>query len=111
MGERAGEKRGETGRGGGTHIEDLALLGRSDLERDVDVPAALVVEDVGTNLSYDGAVAVAIEDVVLDLEVLSERDEDVESCGVRFRVLDARHVHREGDGEVEGVVGRLVDDN
>ena len=82
-----------------------------DPERDVDEPATLVVEDVGSDLSDEFRSTVAVEEVVLDLEVLAEREEDVERGLVRVRVRDAREVHRERDGEVERVEGRLVDND
>lgn len=85
----------------GTHVEHLALFRRRDPERDVDEPSALVVEDVGADLADQLGGAVAVEVVVLDLEVLAEREEDVERRLVRGRVGDAREVHRKRDGEVE----------
>lgn len=94
-----------------THIEDLALLVRSLCQRLVDQPTALVVQDVGPDLANLFRRAVAIEVVVLDLEVLAHGDEDVERFLERRGGGDAGHVEREGDGEVERVVGGLVDDD
>lgn len=92
-------------------LEDLALLGGDDLEGLVDEPGALVVLDVGADLANVLGQAEVVEVVVLDLEVLAEGDEDV-LCGLE--VLwggDVEVVEGEGDGEVEGVEGGLVDDD
>jgi hypothetical protein len=71
-----------------THIKHLALLGRRKLQRRVDVPRALVVQDVGPDLANVLGEAVAVEVVVLDLEVLAEGDEDGEGEVVRGLVGD-----------------------
>lgn len=92
-------------------LEDLALLGGGKLQGLVDQPGALVVLDVGADLANVLGQAKVVEVVVLDLEVLAEGDEDV-LCGLQ--VLgggNVQHVERQGDGEVEGVVGGLVDDD
>lgn len=92
-------------------------------------------KDVGPDLSELLRVGESVEDVVLDLEVLSHRHEDRECQRVRGLVSDtglqettrrkgqtretqrkgaglgADHSHGEGDGEVEGVESGLVDDN
>lgn len=94
-----------------THIEDLALLHGSLCQRLVDQPTALVVQDVGPDFSNLFRRAVAVEVVVLDLEVLAHGDQDVERFLERRGGRDAGHVEREGDGEVERVVGGFVDDN
>ena len=52
-----------------------------------------------------------VEVVVLDLEVLAEGEEDLERGLERFGRGDAAEVECERDGEVEGVVGRLVLDD
>lgn len=60
-----------------THVQDRTLL-RSDVgQGGVDDPAALVVEDVRPDLAQRLWVGVAVEEVVLDLEVLAHRDEDL----------------------------------
>lgn len=77
----------------------------------VDDPAALVVEDVRPDLAQRLWVGVAVEEVVLDLEVLAHRDEDLFGVLVGCFLGDAGHLHGQGDGKVEGVEGRLVDDD
>lgn len=77
-----------------THIKHLALLGRRKLERRVDVPRALVVQDVSPDLANVLGEAVAVEVVVLDLEVLAEGDEDGEGEVVRGLVGDGALIGR-----------------
>ena len=86
-----------------THIEDLALLGRGVFERRVDVPRALVVlpsaaghfsqssthKNVRADLANVLGQAVAVQVVVLHLEVLAEGDEDGERELVSSLVGDA----------------------
>lgn len=93
-------------------LEDLALLGRGDLEGLVDEPRALVVLDVGAVLANDvlGAEE-AVEEVVLDLEVLSHGDQDVLGLLEVLGRGNVQVVQGQGDRQVEAVVGRLVDDN
>ena len=52
-----------------------------------------------------------VEVVVLDLEVLAEGEEDLERGLECLGRGDAAEVECERDGEVEGVVGRLVLDD
>jgi hypothetical protein len=87
------------------------LFGRGFCESDVDQPTALVVEDIGTDLADLFGSSVAVEVVVLHLEVLSHGDEDVEGFLEGRRRSDTRHVKGESDGEVEGVVSGLVDND
>lgn len=92
-------------------FQHLALLGCDLLQRLVDQPRALVVLDIGANLAERLGVGEVVQVVVLHLEVLAHGDEDV------FGLLEvggggfAGEVHGEGDGEVEAVVGGLVDDD
>jgi len=84
------------------------LFGRSFCKRDIDQPTTFVVQDVGTDFTDLFGSSIAVEVIVLYLEVLSHGDENVEGfleCGRRS---DARHVKCECDGEVEGVVGGFV---
>ncbi len=78
---------------------------------DVDEPRALVVDDVGADFADLLVRAEAVEVVVLDLEVLAEGDEDLRREVEGRRRRDAAYVHRERDGEVEGVIRGLVDDD
>lgn len=94
-----------------TYIENLPLLDSRILESNVNVPAALVVENVRSNLANLLGGTVAVEVVVLYLEVLAEGEEDVEGEVVRGLVRHACHSHREGDGEVERVERSLVHDD
>ena len=92
-------------------LEDLALLGRDDGERLVDEPRALVVHDVGADLADVLGQAKVVEVVVLDLEVLAQGDQDLLGLLEVLGRRDVELVQRQGDGQVEGVVGRLVDDD
>jgi len=92
-------------------LENFSLFSRSFLESDVDQPTALVVQDIGSDLSNLFRGSVTVEVIVLYLEVLSHGDEDVEGFLESGRRSDARHVESESDGEVEGVVGSFIDDN
>lgn len=89
-------------------VQDLALLRRAALQCLVDHPRALVVLDVGADLADDGRVAVGVEVVVLDLEVLAQRDEDVVRLAQVVRGRELQVVQGQGHGQVEAVVGRLV---
>lgn len=92
-------------------LQNLALLGSDNSESLVDKPRALVVEDISSNLANVLGVAVAVEVIILDLEVLAERDKDGSSSLQILLGGNTGHVHGEGDGEVEGVVGSLVNDD
>lgn len=74
----------------------------------VDQPRALVVLNVGTNLANEGGVTVRIQVVVLDLEVLTQGDEDVVGLTEVLRGGKLEVVQGKGNGEVEAVVCRLV---
>lgn len=87
------------------------MFSRSILECNINQPTTLVVQDVGTDLANLFRSTVTIEVVVLDLEVFSHRDEDVEGFLEGRGRSHTGHVEGEGDGEVEGVVCSLVDDD
>lgn len=89
-------------------VQHLALLGRAPLQGLVDQPRALVVLDIGADLANDGRVAVGVEVVVLYLEVLAQRDEDVVRLAQVVGGRKLKVVQRQRDGQVEAVVGRLV---
>ena len=59
-------------------VEHCALRRRRERESSVDAPRALVVDDVRPDLTQDLRRRGEIEEVVLDLEVLAEREEDLE---------------------------------
>ncbi|CRK13306.1 hypothetical protein BN1708_010754 [Verticillium longisporum] len=92
-------------------LENLALLGGGDLQGLVDEPAALVVHNVGADLANVLGQAKVVEVVVLDLEVLAEGDEDGLGLLEVVGRGNVEAVQGEGDGQVERVVGRLVDDD
>ena len=95
-------------------VEHGTLRGRRERKRSVDAPRALVVDNIRADLPEELRRHRVVEEVVLHLEVLAKRDEDALREGIRvvgFSVWDATHVHGERDGEVEGVVRGLVDDD
>ena len=99
-------------------VEDRALGGARVREGRVDAPRALVVQDVRADLADLLGRARKVEVVVLDLEVLAERQEDVqrELVVVRIRLVllldgEAAEEQREGDREVERVYRGLVEDD
>lgn len=87
-------------------------LGRSGAGEGLDdQPRALVVLDVSSDLADHLGGSVAVEVVVLDLEVLTHGAEDIASGIVELAVLNTRNNHTSSDGEIEGVEGSLVLDN
>lgn len=92
-------------------LENLALLGGGNLQRLVDQPRALVVLDVGADLANMLGQPKVVEVVVLDLEVLAEGDENVLSLLEVLGRGEVELVQGQGNGQVEGVVGGLVDDD
>lgn len=92
-------------------LEDPSLLGIDLFQSLVDQPRALVILNVSANLAEDLWVGKSIKVVVLRLEILAHWDENV-VCGLEvLGAGSANVVQRQGNGEVEGVVGGLVDDN
>lgn len=92
-------------------LEDFALLRCRNLESLVDQPRALVVLDIGADLTDVLGKAEVVQVVILHLEVLAERNENVLG---RLEVLgsgEPKLVKSEGDREVERVVCGLVDDD
>lgn len=89
-------------------IEQGALLRVAVLQGLVDHPRAFVVLNVGTDLANEGGVTVRIQVVVLDLEVLTQGDEDVVGLTEVLRGGKLKVVQRKGNGEIEAVVCRLV---
>lgn len=92
-------------------VKNLALLSVGLLKGLVDDPAALVILDVGTDLANDSGVTVAVEVVILNLEVLTKRKEDVFSLLEVLGRVNASHVHGKSNRKVEGVESSLVSDN
>lgn len=92
-------------------LENLALLRGSDLQSLVDQPGALVVLDISADLANVLGQTEVVKVVVLDLEVLAKRNEDILGLLQVLGGGDVEDVERQNDGEVEGVVGGLVDDN
>ena len=92
-------------------LENSALLLGGTLQSLVDEPTALVVLNVGANLAQSLGVGVVVEVVVLNLEVLAHGDEDIVCLLQVLLGGQTAEVQGESDGEVEGVVCGLVDDN
>lgn len=92
-------------------VEDLALLDIAALEGLVDKPRALVVLDIGTNLTNDFGVAIGIKVVILDLEVLAQRDKDVVGLAEVARGSTLEVEQGQGNRQVEAVIGGLVGDD
>lgn len=70
-------------------MENLDLLRGGLVKGLVDQPGALVVLDIGTDLADDLGLAVAVEVVILDLEVLAEGQENILSLLEGSLILDA----------------------
>jgi len=92
-------------------IQHLTLLGGAERNCLVDQPRALVVLNIGADLSNESGVTEVVKVVILDLEVLAQRDQDIVSL---LQVLwsGALEIHHsQGDGKIEAVISRLVGDN
>jgi hypothetical protein len=71
-----------------TYVEDLSLL-RGGLGKGlVDQPRALVVLDISSNLANGSGVTVAVQVVILDLEVLAQGQENALSLLEGGLILD-----------------------
>lgn len=92
-------------------IQHLALLRGAAGDGLVDQPRALVVLDIGADLANDSWVTEVVQVVVLDLEVLAQRNQDVVSLLEVLRGGTLQVQQRQGDGQVEAVVGGLIGDN
>lgn len=92
-------------------VEHLALLGVATLQGLVYQPRTLVILDIRSNLSNNFGVAVSVKVVVLNLEVLAERDEDVVGLAEVLGGSKLEVVEGQGNREIEAVVGGLVGDN
>ena len=92
-------------------LEDPALLGGSNLKSLVDEPRALVVLDVSADLANVLGQTKVVEVVVLDLEVLAKRDEDILGLLEVLGSGEVELVQGQGNGKVERVVGSLIDDD
>lgn len=92
-------------------VQHRALLRSSPGNGLVDQPGALVILNVGTDLADDRGVTEVVQVVILDLEVLAQRDQDVVGLLQGLRGSDLQVKQGQGNGEVETVVGGLVGDN
>ena len=92
-------------------LEDLALLRSGDGQGLVNQPRALVVLDVGTNLADVLGQTEVVEVVVLDLKVLAQGDQNILGLLEVLGSGEVKLVESQGDREVKGVVGGLVDDD
>eukprot|EP00619_Florenciella_sp_RCC1007_P022058 CAMPEP_0205947154 /NCGR_PEP_ID=MMETSP1325-20131115/69418_1 /ASSEMBLY_ACC=CAM_ASM_000708 /TAXON_ID=236786 /ORGANISM="Florenciella sp., Strain RCC1007" /LENGTH=157 /DNA_ID=CAMNT_0053318255 /DNA_START=861 /DNA_END=1334 /DNA_ORIENTATION=- len=93
-------------------LKDGLLLGRSDVMVCVaEEPAALFVLDVGADLADLLRSAVAVQVVVLRLEVDAHHHEHLARGVVRLAVFDAEDDHRERDRRIERVEGSLILDD
>lgn len=92
-------------------VQGLALLLAAALQRLVDHPRALVILNISTDLPNDGRIAVSVEEVVLDLEVLAEGDQDVVSLAEVFGGGELEIVQSESDGQIEAIIRGLVGDD
>mmetsp|Transcript_25710 Transcript_25710/g.55883 ORF Transcript_25710/g.55883 Transcript_25710/m.55883 type:complete len:263 (-) Transcript_25710:787-1575(-) len=71
-------------------------------------PAALLVLNVGANFPELVGIREGIQIIILSLEVHSHQNQDFTGDIERLRVALTRDYHREGDRQVEGIVGGLV---
>jgi hypothetical protein len=92
-------------------VQHRTLLGGGTSNGLVDQPGALVVLNVGADLANDCGVTEVVQVVILDLEVLAQRDQDIVSLLQGLWGSDLQIQQGKGDGQVEAVVGRLVGDN
>lgn len=92
-------------------IEDLALCRSAALQSLVDHPRALVVLNIGSNLSNLLWLSENIKVVILSLEVLAQWDEDIMSLTKILRRGKLEVMQSKSNRKVEAVVGSLVDDN
>ncbi len=92
-------------------LQHLALLGRDQVQRLHNQPRALVVLDVSSHLANDLGRTVAVQVVVLDLEILAHDQQDLASGAIETRLSDARHDHAQCNWQIEAVKRGLVLDN
>ena len=92
-------------------LQNLALLRSGDRQSLVDQPRTLVIHDIRPDLANVLWVAKVVQVVVLDLEVLSERNEDSLALLQVLLSRDAELVQSKSNWEVERVVCSLVDDD
>lgn len=92
-------------------VEDSALLRSGALDGLVNQPRALVVLDVGSDLANDLRVAEVVQVVILDLEVLTQRDQNIVSLLKILLAGQLQVVQSKSDRQVEAVVGGLVGNN
>jgi hypothetical protein len=81
-----------------TYIQDLSLLLVSTLQGNIYIPAALVVQNVCPNFADLFWGTEAIQVIVLDLEVLPDRDQYGECGGIGLIRIDPSISHTKGNG-------------
>ncbi|KAH3662392.1 hypothetical protein OGAPHI_005644 [Ogataea philodendri] len=92
-------------------VQQSSLLWGADLEGRVDHPRTLVVQNVGSNLTNVLWFSKTVEIVVLDLEVLTQWDQNVVGLLEVSIVGNTSHIHGKSHGQVERVVCSFVDDD
>mmetsp|Transcript_2142 Transcript_2142/g.5043 ORF Transcript_2142/g.5043 Transcript_2142/m.5043 type:complete len:399 (+) Transcript_2142:175-1371(+) len=91
--------------------QGLALLVVGPLEGLHDEPGALGILDIRTDFANHGRIAVAIQNVIGDLKVLSHDAANIASRLVGLGIGNLRCDHAHGNGQIETVKGRLVLDD
>jgi len=91
-----------------TFNHDFLLFLGCALQRNDSQPTALSVLNVSSNLSTDCRIAKAVNEVVLSLEKVADLQQNRLCLSEHFRVLVICHMHRDGDWQIERIVGGLV---
>lgn len=60
-----------------TYIENFALFRVSLGKGLIDQPAALVILNISADLSNKGGIAIAVEVIILNLEIFTKRNQDI----------------------------------
>ena len=76
-----------------TYIQDFTLLGIALCQRGIHTPTALVIQDIRADFPNLFRSARKIQPIVLDLEVLSQREQDGLCLVVQFRAGQSDDVH------------------
>ena len=92
-------------------LQNLALLRCGDGQSFVYQPRTLVIHDIRADLTNVLWVAEVVQVVVLDLEVLSERNENSLALLQVLLSRNAELVKSKGNWKVKGVVCSLIDDD
>lgn len=67
----------------------------------IDHPRTLVVQNICADLAKSLRVGVAVQEIILNLEVLSHGNKYVFSDLVSLFILDAEDLHRQSDRQIE----------